>query len=109
VRAVSILTNRTHFGMGIEDLAQIRTQVSQPVLRKDFFIDEYQILEARAHGADAILLMANVLDSAQLRDFHSLALALGMEALFEIHTREEIEALGKIDFMPATGMVEDAP
>jgi indole-3-glycerol phosphate synthase len=93
VRAVSVLTNRTHFGMGIEDLALIRTQVPQPVLRKDFFIDEYQILEARAHGADAILLMANVLDAAQLHDFHQLALELGMESLFEIHTREEIELL----------------
>ena len=85
VRAVSVLTNRTHFGMGIDDLAKIRANVAQPVLRKDFFIDEYQILEARAHGADAILLMANVLDAAQLRDFHSLASELGMEALFEIH------------------------
>jgi indole-3-glycerol phosphate synthase len=95
VRAVSILTNRTHFGMGIEDLARIRATLPQPVLRKDFFIDEYQILEARAHGADAILLMANVLDAAQLRDFHQLARDLGMEALFEIHTIEEIATLPK--------------
>ncbi len=93
VRAVSVLTNRTHFGQGIEDLAAIRARVPQPVLRKDFFLDEYQILEARAHGADAILLMANVLDAARLRDFHQTALGLGMEALFEIHTREEIELL----------------
>lgn len=93
VRAISVLTNRTHFGQGIEDLATIRASVSQPVLRKDFFIDEYQIVEARAHGADAILLMANVLDSTQLRDFHALARELGMEALFEIHTRDEIDLL----------------
>ena len=93
VRAVSILTNRTHFGMGIEDLARLRAALPQPVLRKDFFIDDYQILEARAHGADAILLMANVLDATQLRDFHQLALELGMEALFEIHTLDEIAML----------------
>ena len=93
VRAVSVLTNRTHFGQGVEDLAAVRARVPQPVLRKDFFIDEYQILEARAHGADAILLMANVLDASRLRDFHQTALGLGMEALFEIHTRDEIELL----------------
>jgi indole-3-glycerol phosphate synthase len=93
VRAVSILTNRTHFGMGIEDLAKIRQNLPHPVLRKDFFIEDYQILEARAHGADAILLMANVLDAVQLRDFHHLARELGMEALFEIHTIEEIAIL----------------
>jgi len=93
VRAVSVLTNRTHFGQGIEDLADVRTRVPQPVLRKDFFLDEYQILEARAHGADAILLMANVLDAPRLRDFHQTALGLGMEALFEIHTRDEIDLL----------------
>lgn len=95
VRAVSILTNRTHFGMGVEDLARLRAMLPQPVLRKDFFIDEYQILEARAHGADAILLMANVLDATRLRDFHQLARELGMEALFEIHTLEEIATLPK--------------
>ncbi len=95
VRAVSILTNRTHFGMGIEDLARLRATLPQPVLRKDFFIDDYQILEARAHGSDAILLMANVLDATQLRDFHQLALELGMEALFEIHTLDEIAMLPK--------------
>ncbi|MFM8364332.1 MAG: indole-3-glycerol phosphate synthase TrpC, partial [Verrucomicrobiota bacterium] len=93
VRAVSVLTNRTHFGQGIEDLFAIRARVPQPVLRKDFFLDEYQILEARAHGADAILLMANVLDADQLRDFHQTARSLGMEALFEIHTRDEIDLL----------------
>ena len=93
VRAVSILTNRTHFGMGIEDLAKIRGNLPKPILRKDFFIDEYQILEARAHGADAILLMANVLDAVQLRDFRQLARELGMEALFEIHTMDEISML----------------
>lgn len=93
VRAVSVLTNERHFGMTIERLANVRAQIPQPVLRKEFFVDEYQIREARAFGADAILLMANVLDAPRLAGFHSLALELGMEALFEIHTPEEIAQL----------------
>lgn len=90
VRALSVLTNAHHFGMDIERLAAIRTQVTKPVLRKDFILDEYQIREARAFGADAILLMANVLDAARLGGFHDLARELGMEVLFEVHTKDEI-------------------
>jgi indole-3-glycerol phosphate synthase len=93
VRAVSVLTNERHFGMDIMRLGTIRKTVPQPVLRKDFFLDEYQIREARAFGADAILLMANVLDASRLTGFHELALELGMEALFEVHTRDEIAML----------------
>ncbi|MBU6181607.1 MAG: indole-3-glycerol phosphate synthase TrpC [Verrucomicrobia bacterium] len=93
VRAVSVLTNHTHFGMDIHRLAAIRAKVPQPVLRKDFFIDDHQVLEARAFGADAILLMANVLDTATMARLHALALSLGMEALFEIHTAAEIATL----------------
>lgn len=93
VRAISVLTNQTHFGGSIAHLAAIRNSVPQPVLRKDFIIDEYQILEARAYGADAVLLMANVLDRNALRRFHDLTRSIGMEALFEIHTVEEIATL----------------
>lgn len=93
VRAVSVLTNERHFGMDITRLGAIRKTVAHPVLRKDFFLDEYQIREARAFGADAILLMANVLDAARLAGFHELALELGMEALFEVHTADEIAML----------------
>jgi len=93
VRTISVLTNQTHFGGSIAHLAAIRKSVPQPVLRKDFIIDEYQILEARAFGADAILLMANVLDRDTLCRFHDITLNLGMEALFEIHTEEEIATL----------------
>ncbi len=93
VRALSILTNVHHFGMGVEHLSEIRTRVTKPVLRKDFMIDEYQVREARAFGADAILLMANVLDAARLAGFHDLARELGMEVLFEVHTEEEIALL----------------
>ncbi len=93
VRALSILTNQHHFGMDIERLSAIRTQVAKPVLRKDFIVDEYQVREARAFGADAILLMANVLDASRLAGFHDLARELGMECLFEIHTEDEIGLL----------------
>lgn len=93
VRAISVLTNNQHFGMSIERLAFARLAVTKPVLRKDFILEEYQVREARAFGADAILLMANVLDAARLKGFHDLARELGMEALFEVHTEEEIESL----------------
>lgn len=93
VGGLSVLTNEFHFGMTIERLAAVRSVVSKPVLRKDFLIEEYQVREARAFGADAILLMANVLDAARLKGFHDLAQELGMEALFEIHTSEEIALL----------------
>jgi indole-3-glycerol phosphate synthase len=93
VSAVSVLTNAMHFGMDIHRMAQVRGRVSKPVLRKDFMIEEYQIREARAFGADAILLMANVLDSARLSGFHDLAKELGMGVLFEVHTSDEIGML----------------
>src|SRR5205823_501437 len=78
VRAVSVLTNATHFGMAIAELQRIRALVTQPVLRKDFMVEEYQVYEARAFGADAILLMANVLDRGQMKRLFDLARELGM-------------------------------
>ena len=99
VRAVSVLTNQTHFGMGMDELRQIAAGSEKPVLRKDFILDPYQIYAARAAGADAVLLMANVLGPDQLRDLHEIVLDLGMEALFEVHEATEIDAL------PATARV----
>ena len=93
VKAISVLTNERHFGGSMERLQQIRSLVSKPVLRKDFILEEYQVREARAFGADAILLMASVLDAARLKGFHELALELGMESLFEVHDEEEVSAL----------------
>ena len=93
VAAISVLTNHMHFGMSVERLAAVRAAGSKPVLRKDFIVEEYQVREARAFGADAILLMANVLDPARLAGFYDLARELGMEALFEVHAEEEILAL----------------
>jgi len=93
VAAISVLTNSMHFGMSIERLASTRSCGSKPVLRKDFIIEEYQVREARAFGADAVLLMANVLDPARLAGFYNLARELKMEALVEVHSAEEISAL----------------
>lgn len=93
VRAVSVLTNRTHFGGTIDDLAGVAAASAKPVLRKDFILDPYQVYEARAAGADAVLLMANVLSAEQMAELHSLVRELGMESLFEVHGAEEIGAL----------------
>jgi indole-3-glycerol phosphate synthase len=79
--------------MTMDRLRDIKFLTNKPVLRKEFIVDPYQIHEARAYGADAVLLMANVLTKEALQQFHDLAGELGMDALFEIHTKEEIEKI----------------
>jgi indole-3-glycerol phosphate synthase len=91
VRAISVLTNASHFGMSMDRLRRVKQATTKPVLRKDFIFDEYQVYEARAFGADAILLMANLLDTAEMQRLYALARDLDMDALFECHTREQIE------------------
>ncbi|MCS7009710.1 MAG: indole-3-glycerol-phosphate synthase, partial [Chthoniobacterales bacterium] len=93
VHAISILTNSYYFGGCVEDLLNARISQRKPLLRKDFIISEYQILEARAFGADCILLMASVLDQSRLRGFFNLAREYNMQALFEIHEESEIKSL----------------
>jgi indole-3-glycerol phosphate synthase len=93
VKAVSVLTNTVDFGMSIEELQRVREAVKKPVLRKDFIFDEYQVYEARAFGADALLLMVNVLDRTKMKQLFELSRELGMDVLFEAHTREEIDAI----------------
>jgi len=90
VRAVSVLTNRSHFGMGVEWLIQTKCNGTKPVLRKDFIFYEYQVYEARAFGADAILLMANLLEADEMKRLYAVTRELGMDALFECHDREQI-------------------
>jgi indole-3-glycerol phosphate synthase len=88
---LSVLTDE-HFFLGhLRYLALIRETVSLPLLRKDFIIDPYQIYEARAAGADAILLIAACLDLNQLREFHNLALELQLDVLLEVHDEREME------------------
>src|SRR2546429_1282728 len=93
VKAVSVLTNSSHFGMGIEHIARIKPLVRKPVLRKDFIFKDYQIYEARAFGADAVLLMTNILDRNALKRLFDLSQELGMDVLFEAHTKEEIKSI----------------
>ena len=93
VKAVSVLTNASHFGMGIDHLARIKPIVRKPILRKDFIVKEYQIYEARAFGADAVLLMANILDRHNLKKLFELSQELGMDVLFEAHTKDEINSI----------------
>ena len=90
-RALSVLTDAPYFQGSLAYLAEIRRAVALPLLRKDFTIDEYQIHEARAFGADAVLLIAAILDDAQLRHFQAVSRELGLDALVEVHTREELD------------------
>lgn len=89
--AVSVLTEHRRFGGRLEDLDAVRDRVRIPVLRKDFVVDEHQVLEARAHGADLVLLIVAALEDPLLRDLHDAITGLGMQALVEAHTASEIE------------------
>ena len=88
---ISVLTEQRRFNGSLADLDAVRAAVDVPLLRKDFTLDEYQIWEARAHGADLILLIVAAVSDAQLEDFSALSHELGMNVLVECHTEEEIE------------------
>jgi len=88
---ISVLTERKYFQGRLEHLSQIRTAVKLPLLRKDFIIEEYQIYEARAAGADALLLIAACFDRQQIRDFLGVTAELGLDALVESHTYKELD------------------
>jgi indole-3-glycerol phosphate synthase len=90
--ALSVLTDRSFFQGSLADLENARTAVSLPVLRKDFTISTAQILEAAAHGADAILLIAAILSEREMRDFREDAERWRMAALVEVHNRSELDA-----------------
>lgn len=96
--AISVLTEEDKFCGSLDDLQTARNAVKLPLLRKDFILDEFQIYEAAEVGADVILLIAAMLDDAQLRQLHGLAENnLGLDALVEVHTLEELERVKKIN------------
>ncbi|MCQ9617608.1 indole-3-glycerol phosphate synthase TrpC [Paenalcaligenes niemegkensis] len=88
---LSVLTDVQYFQGAYDHLRQARAACALPVLRKDFMIDPYQIIHARAIGADCILLIVAALDLQQLREYEALALELGMDVLVEVHGRDELE------------------
>ncbi len=88
--AISVLTDSTWFGGSIDDLAAAHAVATVPVLRKEFVIDPLQVLEARAAGADAVLLIAECLDDCLLRSLHTEILSLGMTPLVELHSAEHL-------------------
>lgn len=89
--AISVLTDQAFFGGSNEDLAAVKAAVSLPVLRKEFIIDPWQIHEARAIGADAILLIAALLNNGELLNYRELAASLGLASLVEVHDQGELE------------------
>ncbi|HEX2189708.1 MAG TPA: indole-3-glycerol phosphate synthase TrpC [Longimicrobiaceae bacterium] len=89
--AVSVLTDREYFGGDLDALRRVRAEVGLPALRKDFLVDPVQIWEARDAGADAVLLIARILDDALLAELLGLAAESAMDALVEVHDAEELE------------------
>jgi len=88
---LSVLTDKEYFGGSPDDLKVARSFNFCPILRKDFMIDEYQVIEAKSIGADAILLIAAVLDKAEIEKLGGLAQSLGMEVLLEVHDEKELD------------------
>ena len=98
VAAQSILTDTSFFGGTMADLMEARVLNQQkPILRKDFIVDGFQIVESKAIGADVILLIAACLTSTELKNFGNLATDLGMEVLYEVHTKEDLDKINDLD------------
>ena len=95
--AVSVLTEGRKFGGSLADLDAVRSAINIPILRKDFMVDDYQIFESRAHGADIVLLIVAALSDLQLSEFYAIAKSFGMQVLVETHTLEEVERALSLD------------
>lgn len=93
--AISVLTEPQYFGGAVEHMERVREVVDIPLLRKDFIVDVYQVAEARASGADAVLLIAAVLEAAELRNLQAAAHGYGLECLVEVYEARELD---KLDF-----------
>ncbi|PHS02478.1 MAG: indole-3-glycerol phosphate synthase [Leeuwenhoekiella sp.] len=98
---MSVLTDGKYFGGSLDDLLLARAASSFPLLRKEFMIDEYQILEAKAYGADVILLIAAVLSQSEIKSLSEFAKTLGMDVLLEVHNLEELQK----SIMPSVDML----
>lgn len=101
VCGMSVLTDGKYFGGSLEDLLYARASVEIPLLRKEFIIDEYQLLEAKANGADVILLIAAVLERGQIKQLSEFAKSLQLEVLLEVHNEKELEK----SIMPSLDML----
>lgn len=94
---ISVLTEPRHFLGRDDDLKQVRQAVNLPILRKDFLSDPYQIFETRALGADVVLLIAAGLENSLLKELYSIALAIGLDMIVEVHTRNEMDRVLPLD------------
>lgn len=97
VAAISVLTEEDFFQGRLSFIPLVRQKTTKPLLRKDFLFDEYQLYEARAYGADAVLLIAALLERGQAAEYLQLAGELGLSVLFEVHDEEELEQALSID------------
>jgi len=98
---MSVLTDSKYFGGSLDDLVLARASTNIPLLRKEFIIDEYQIVEAKAYGADVILLIAAILSKDEIKTLSELAQGLGLDVLLEVHNEEELEK----SLMPSLDML----
>ena len=94
---VSILTNKKYFDGSISDINEAKKSINIPILRKEFIISEYQIVESKSIGADAILLIASILNKEDIKNYSSLAKSLGLEVLLEIHSIDELNKISNTD------------
>jgi len=101
VSGISVLTDGKYFGGSLDDLLLAKASVNVPLLRKEFIIDEYQILEAKSNGADVILLIASVLTRPEIKQLSEFAHSLGLEVLLEVHNKEELDKA----IMPSLDMI----
>ena len=101
VCGMSVLTDVKYFGGAIDDLLLARASCNLPLLRKEFIIDDYQILEAKAYGADVILLIAAILTKAEIKQFSEFAKSLNLDVLLEVHNEEELHK----SIMPSLDML----